>query len=133
MDYACTRRNVDLRQPLDVVRTKMQADAARGVVRGTLATVRVVLLEQGFRGFWAGTGPSVIRVGLGAGMHFVLLEQIRWLLSNPGADGALQLSNMGAAMSGGATKHCSPFYDVTLLLCPSLAVASAAFYCSRTS
>lgn len=31
---------------------------------------------QGIRGFWAGTGPSVIRVGLGAGLHFVLLEQV---------------------------------------------------------
>ncbi|GLC76917.1 hypothetical protein PLESTF_001855300 [Pleodorina starrii] len=88
-------------QPLDVVRTKMQADAARGVVRGSLATARVVLSEQGVRGFWAGTGPSVIRVGLGAGMHFVLLEQIRWVLSTPAADGTSQLSNMGAAMSGG--------------------------------
>lgn len=32
---------------------------------------------QGLRGLWSGTGPSVIRVGLGAGMHFVLLEQVR--------------------------------------------------------
>ncbi|GIL85851.1 hypothetical protein Vretifemale_14374 [Volvox reticuliferus] len=110
-------------QPLDVVRTKMQADAARGVVRGTLATVRVVLLEQGFRGFWAGTGPSVIRVGLGAGMHFVLLEQIRWLLSNPGADGALQLSNMGAAMSGGISRAIA-----AVLLCPVTVVKTRMEY-----
>ncbi|PNH03445.1 Solute carrier family 25 member 38 [Tetrabaena socialis] len=33
-------------QPLDVVRTKMQADAARGLVRGTLATAGVVMTEQ---------------------------------------------------------------------------------------
>ncbi|KXZ42171.1 hypothetical protein GPECTOR_191g303 [Gonium pectorale] len=80
----------------------MQADAARGVVRTTLATARVVATEQGLRGFWAGTGPSVIRVGLGAGMHFVLLEQIRWLLSTTTPEGATHLSNVGAAMSGAA-------------------------------
>ncbi|EFJ40615.1 hypothetical protein VOLCADRAFT_99596 [Volvox carteri f. nagariensis] len=110
-------------QPLDVVRTKMQADAARGVVRGTLATARVVLSEQGLRGFWAGTGPSVIRVGLGAGMHFVLLEQIRWLLSAPGVDGNLQLSNVGAAMSGGISRAIA-----AVLLCPVTVVKTRMEY-----
>jgi hypothetical protein len=33
-------------QPLDVLRTKMQADAARGVTRGTLTTARIVLTDQ---------------------------------------------------------------------------------------
>ncbi|GLI71715.1 hypothetical protein VaNZ11_017013 [Volvox africanus] len=110
-------------QPLDVVRTKMQADAARGVVRGTFATARVVLSEQGLRGFWAGTGPSVIRVGLGAGMHFVLLEQIRWLLSYPGPDGSLQLSNVGAAMSGGISRAIA-----AVLLCPVTVVKTRMEY-----
>ena len=40
------RRFVVVQQPLDVVRTKLQADAARGVVRSTMATARVVLTEQ---------------------------------------------------------------------------------------
>ncbi|GLC39521.1 hypothetical protein PLESTM_000907300 [Pleodorina starrii] len=110
-------------QPLDVVRTKMQADAARGVVRGSLATARVVLSEQGVRGFWAGTGPSVIRVGLGAGMHFVLLEQIRWVLSTPAADGTSQLSNMGAAMSGGISRAIA-----AVLLCPVTVVKTRMEY-----
>ncbi|GIL67939.1 hypothetical protein Vafri_21194 [Volvox africanus] len=116
-------RHVAVRQPLDVVRTKMQADAASGVVRGTFATARVVLSEQGLRGFWAGTGPSVIRVGLGAGMHFVLLEQIRWLLSHPGADGSLQLSNVGAAMSGGISRAIA-----AVLLCPVTVVKTRMEY-----
>lgn len=32
-------------QPLDVVRTRMQADAAQGLVRGTMATIHTILAE----------------------------------------------------------------------------------------
>ncbi|KAG2430125.1 hypothetical protein HXX76_010224 [Chlamydomonas incerta] len=110
-------------QPLDVVRTKMQADAARGVVRGTLATARVVLTEQGVRGFWAGTGPSVIRVGLGAGLHFVLLEQIRAVLTTTTADGGSHLSNTSAALSGGVSRAIA-----AILLCPVTVVKTRMEY-----
>ncbi|KAG2497404.1 hypothetical protein HYH03_004559 [Edaphochlamys debaryana] len=110
-------------QPLDVVRTKMQADAARGLVRSTMATATVVLREQGVRGFWAGTGPSVIRVGLGAGLHFVLLEQIRAAVSTTAPDGAQQLSNMGAAMAGGLSRAVA-----AILLCPVTVVKTRMEY-----
>ncbi|GFR44914.1 hypothetical protein Agub_g5998, partial [Astrephomene gubernaculifera] len=114
-------------QPLDVVRTKMQADAARGVVRGALATAGVVLSEQGVRGLWAGTGPSVLRVGLGAGLHFVLLEQIRWLLSTPSptAAGQSHLSNTGAALAGGVSRAIA-----AILLCPVTVVKTRMEYVS---
>ncbi|KAG2447851.1 hypothetical protein HYH02_007307 [Chlamydomonas schloesseri] len=110
-------------QPLDVVRTKMQADAARGIVRSTLATARVVLTEQGLRGFWAGTGPSVIRVGLGAGLHFVLLEQIRAALTTTTAEGGSHLSNASAAVSGGVSRAIA-----AILLCPVTVVKTRMEY-----
>lgn len=54
-------------QPLDVLRTRMQADAARGIQRGLMATVQVVLQERGIRGLWIGTEATVLRLSLGAG------------------------------------------------------------------
>jgi solute carrier family 25 protein 38 len=36
-------------QPLDVLRTRMQGDAAQGASRGTLATLRLVVKESGLR------------------------------------------------------------------------------------
>jgi len=36
-------------QPLDVLRTRMQGEAARGVSHGTLVTLRLVLDQYGVR------------------------------------------------------------------------------------
>ena len=36
-------------QPLDVIRTRMQGDAAHGTVRGTAATLRLIVREGGLR------------------------------------------------------------------------------------
>lgn len=44
-------------QPLDVVRTRMQADVARGVVRSTLGTMQTIMAEVGF--LWACAGTVV--------------------------------------------------------------------------
>jgi len=43
----------------------------------------------------------VLRVGLGAGLHFVLLEQLKGVLSKQDAEGRLYLTASGAAISGG--------------------------------
>lgn len=60
----------------------------------------------GVRGLWQGTGPSVIRVGLGAALQFVVLEHVKSLLSVPLANGTSHLSAMGAAISGGMYAGC---------------------------
>ena len=36
-------------QPLDVVRTRLQADAAKGISRSTVGAFRVLVQEQGVR------------------------------------------------------------------------------------
>ena len=36
-------------QPLDVLRTRMQADAAAGRLQGSIGTLRMLLLEGGMR------------------------------------------------------------------------------------
>jgi hypothetical protein len=69
--------------------------------RGTISTVQEIVKAGGIRGLWQGTGPSVLRVGLGAALQFVVLEQVKTLLSVQLADGSSQLSAMGAAISGG--------------------------------
>ncbi len=51
---------------------------------------------------WRGTTPSVIRVGLGAGLHFMLLEQIKAAIMawrEPGSSS--KLSALEAAAAGG--------------------------------
>eukprot|EP00983_Pelagomonas_calceolata_P032747 1026104-Pelagomonas_calceolata.AAC.5 len=62
-----------------------------------------------------GTGPSVLRVGLGAGLHFVLLEQLKGLLTTRDAEGKQQLSASGAALSGGSSVKKES--NATLLFC----------------
>ena len=64
-------------QPLDVLRTRMQADAALGTRRSAAATLRGLLAEGGARGMWRGTGPTVVRLSLGAAINFVALEKIK--------------------------------------------------------
>jgi hypothetical protein len=66
-----------MRQPLDVLRTRMQADAALGARRPAADTLRTLLKEGGVRGMWRGTGPTVVRLSLGAGINFVVLEKLK--------------------------------------------------------
>ncbi len=73
-----------------------------------MRTVGVVLGDGGVRALWQGTGPSVLRVGLGAGLHFVLLEQAKLVLTTtlPGSEPG-KLSAVGAALAGGGCECCS--------------------------
>lgn len=65
-------------QPLDVIRTKMQADSAHGVTRSTAQTIALIAKDGGgLMTFWRGTQPTVIRLAIGAGLHFTLLETIK--------------------------------------------------------
>ena len=72
--------------------------------RGTFAAASEVMRTSGVRGFWLGTGPSVIRVGLGVGLNMVLLENTKHMLTQRAAaegGSATQLSAVGAAFAGG--------------------------------
>ena len=49
----------------------MQGDGMSGSARSTLGTAQAILKQQGVRGLWRGTGPTVWRLGLGVGLHMV--------------------------------------------------------------
>eukprot|EP00897_Mesotaenium_endlicherianum_P002120 jgi/Mesen1/1936/ME000146S01017 len=62
-------------QPLDVIRTQMQAGAVNGQKVTSMGGVfRSIVQKQGVTGLWRGTGPTAIRIGLGAGLYFSLLD-----------------------------------------------------------
>eukprot|EP00696_Hemimastix_kukwesjijk_P015370 gnl/Hemi2/3567_TR1242_c0_g1_i1.p1 gnl/Hemi2/3567_TR1242_c0_g1~~gnl/Hemi2/3567_TR1242_c0_g1_i1.p1 ORF type:complete len:300 (-),score=-1.11 gnl/Hemi2/3567_TR1242_c0_g1_i1:77-976(-) len=71
-----------LLQPLDLVKTRLAA-APIGTHRkytNTIQTFRTVFAEEGIRGLWKGTTPSVIRIIPAAGLYFGSLHQFtQWL------------------------------------------------------
>ncbi|KAL6778335.1 hypothetical protein ACKKBG_A17795 [Auxenochlorella protothecoides x Auxenochlorella symbiontica] len=91
-------------QPLDVVRTRMQVDVNRGVHVSAWGTLRTITQESHWTGLWRGTQPTVIRLGLGAGLHFFLLETIKPLVSQRQPDGSLKLGALQAAFAGGCSR-----------------------------
>lgn len=95
-------------QPLDVIRTRLQADAAKGISRSTAGAFRVLVKEQGVRGLWRGTSPTVARLALGVGVHFLALEFIKDAIHNYSPQGAGQkhgqLSAVQAFLSGGLSR-----------------------------
>lgn len=97
-------------QPLDVVRTRMQSAPVR---RSTWYTVRTIWKEDGVFGFWRGTTPSIVRVGMGVGLYFVVLEQLQDMLSSKDEEGRMKLSSSNAFLVGGASRAA-----VAALLCP---------------
>lgn len=73
-----------------------------------MATVMAVVKSHGIAGLWKGTQPSVLRVGLGAAVHFVVLEHMKGALLHLSACKDKSSSNekpvlspLGAAVSGG--------------------------------
>jgi solute carrier family 25 protein 38 len=65
-------------QPLDVLRTRLQAEAALGAApRSAAAVLRGIVAAEGVRGLWRGTGPTVVRLSAGAALNFVALERLK--------------------------------------------------------
>ena len=65
-------------QPLDVLRTRLQAEAALGQAsRSAAAVLRGIVASEGARGLWRGTGPTVVRLSAGAALNFVVLERLK--------------------------------------------------------
>lgn len=92
-------------QPLDVIRTKMQADSARGIARSTAQTISLISREGGgILAFWRGTQPTVVRLAIGAALHFSLLESIKPMFETRQADGTMRMTAWGAAITGGLSR-----------------------------
>lgn len=53
------------------------------------------------RGLWRGTGPTVVRLSLGAGINFVVLEKLKHLMLEHLPRTAGQLDWLQAALVGG--------------------------------
>lgn len=89
-------------QPLDVLRTQMQADAAAGLARSTLATARGVLAgPAGLAGLWRGTGPTVARLSAGLALQFLAIDALKdWALGQK--EGGGQAPEKGAASRSAA-------------------------------
>mmetsp|Transcript_26587 Transcript_26587/g.78985 ORF Transcript_26587/g.78985 Transcript_26587/m.78985 type:complete len:358 (+) Transcript_26587:321-1394(+) len=107
-------------QPLDVLRTRMQGDAAQGILRSAPQTLLHILRTQGLPGLWIGIGPSVVRLGAGVGLHMCLVENLAAALSRPlpaAGGGGWHIPPLSAALASGSSRALS-----SVLLCP-LAVA----------
>ena len=48
--------------------------------RGAWPTIQRIYGENGAVGFWRGTGPTVLRMTVGVGLHFTCLEVLKTLL-----------------------------------------------------
>lgn len=64
-----------LLQPFDVIRTHLQAPGQSTKI-GMVGMATKIVNEDGWRGLWRGTGPTCIRVGLGAGIYFAILDGV---------------------------------------------------------
>ena len=91
-------------QPLDVLRTRMQADSARGALQSTFNTIHTITSEGGVSALWRGTQPTVVRLGIGAGLHFFFLESLKPLLQTTAPDGSTHMSAWGATLTGGLSR-----------------------------
>ncbi|KAI5075328.1 hypothetical protein GOP47_0009404 [Adiantum capillus-veneris] len=69
-----------LLQPFDVVKTHIQGSHT-SPPPGIRESVRLIFARQGISGLWAGTTPAFLRVGLGAGLYFSMLNPILSILS----------------------------------------------------
>jgi solute carrier family 25 protein 38 len=104
-------------QPLDVVRTKMQADSAHGVTRTTAQTITLIAKQGGgLMSFWRGTQPTVIRLAIGAGLHFSLLESIKPWFEKRNPDGTVHMDAVGAALTGGLSRGLAAMISCPITL-----------------
>lgn len=92
-------------QPLDVIRTRMQADSAQGLLHVTTPrTIRRIVGGNGIRALWQGTQPTVVRLGVGAGLHFFFLESLKPYFEKKNRDGETSLGPWGAILTGGLSR-----------------------------
>ena len=104
-------------QPLDVIRTKMQADSAHGIHRSTAQTIALIAKDGGgLLTFWKGTQPTVIRLAVGAGLHFTLLETIKPWFEKRKPDGTVHMDALGAALTGGLSRGLAAMISCPITL-----------------
>ena len=116
-------------QPLDVIRTRMQADSAQGLAKvSTVKTFQGIVRSGGIRDLWRGTQPTVIRLGIGAGLHFFFLESLKPIFETRDDKGNPRLSSMGAVLTGGLSRAMA-----ALESCPITVVKTRMEYAGSSS
>ncbi|KAF0290805.1 Mitochondrial glycine transporter [Amphibalanus amphitrite] len=92
-------------QPLDLVKTRLQASVLRGNSPSGMATVLwSVIKDESPRALWKGVVPSLTRVVPGVGLHFSALHLLRSALNHPpSATEALLIGGSARALAGAAT------------------------------
>ncbi|CAG9460659.1 unnamed protein product [Pedinophyceae sp. YPF-701] len=100
-------------QPFDVVRTRLQADCAQGMKRGAFATLGVVVREAEAKGrsvqraLWQGARPGMVRLGVGSGTYFLMLQYWKRFFEKQMPDGTKRMAPMGALCAGGLSGLCT--------------------------
>ena len=73
------------------------------------------------RGLWRGTTPTVLRLGMGAGLHFCFLDSIKAALERRQPDG--KLTSMDAFVAGGLSRA-----GAAIISCPVTVVKTRMEY-----
>ncbi|KAG7562877.1 hypothetical protein FFLO_01706 [Filobasidium floriforme] len=100
-------------QPLDLIKTRLQqgvdvkagghASGIKGKGREIIPTVRLVVQEEGWRGLWKGTVPTLARNVPGVAVYFYLLSEIRYGLSQTGFFSQSPTTLIPSALPPGST------------------------------
>mmetsp|Transcript_30370 Transcript_30370/g.98742 ORF Transcript_30370/g.98742 Transcript_30370/m.98742 type:complete len:322 (-) Transcript_30370:7-972(-) len=104
-------------QPLEVVKTNLQANSKiEGGFRGMRTVMKDVVRRGGVRALWGGATPAALRVGLGVGLYFCVLESAAAEVRRRWPDTGEQHPWTRAAVMmalGSGSRNCA-----AVLLCP---------------
>ena len=121
-------------QPLDVLRTRLQADATTGKPQSLAGTMRSIFAGDGsgpaLQNLWRGTSATMMRVGGGAAVHFYILQYLRSLddESVPVRNKQLKNALFGAISRAAAVISLCPITTVKTRMEVSGAAAAAYAY-----
>ncbi|GAA5865527.1 hypothetical protein JCM1840_001430 [Sporobolomyces johnsonii] len=88
--------------PLDVIKTKLQANGAHGGPSGLIGVSKDIWLREGFRGLYRGLGPTIIGYLPTWAIYFTVYDQVKGYMSRiRGPDDAV--AHIVAAMTAGAS------------------------------
>ncbi|KAH7301748.1 hypothetical protein KP509_23G040600 [Ceratopteris richardii] len=71
-----------LTTPLDVIKTRLMTQGARGHYRGVADCVVKIMREEGGSAFLKGIGPRVMWIGIGGSIFFGVLERTKQLMAS---------------------------------------------------